>query len=217
MGEAGFRAAPIGAGPYKFVSFTPGVDVTFEAYEKYWRKVPNVKRIVLKMVAEETTRLAMLKRQEADVTFYVNGALAEELRSTEQWDPKSPWADRRVRLAANHAINRQAINQAETLGFSRLTSSIIPHRFEFAWPSPLYAHDPGRAKQLLAEAGYPNGFEAGDFFSDNVTTSVVEAIVNDWRTVGIRTKVRPMERPGSTRSWPPVASTRTAPIPTSKA
>ena len=215
VGDAGFKAAPIGAGPYKFVSFTPGVDVTFEAYEKYWRKVPNVKRLVIKMVPEETTRLAMLKRQEADVTFYVNGALAEELRNTpgltlkptpipstffvvftEQWDPKSPWADRRVRLAANLAINRQAINQAETLGYSYITGSIIPHRFDFAWPAPKYAHDPVRAKQLLAEAGFPNGVEGGDFFSDNVTVSVVEAIVNDWRAVGIRSKVRPMERAG---------------------
>jgi peptide/nickel transport system substrate-binding protein len=213
VGDAGFKAAPIGAGPYRFVSFTPGVDVTFEAYEKYWRKVPHVKRIVIKMVPEETTRLAMLKRQEADVAFAVNGPLAEELRKTpgltlrptpipstffvvftEQWEPKSPWADQRVRLAANLAINRQAINQAETLGFSYVTGSIIPHRFDFAWSAPRPAYDPARAKQLLAEAGYANGFEGGDFFSDNVTVSVVEAVVNDWRTVGIRTKVRPMER-----------------------
>ena len=213
VGEAGFRAAPIGAGPYRFVSFTPGVEVVFEAYEKYWRKVPGVKRVVIKMVPEETTRLAMLKRQEADVAFYINGPLAEELRNTpgltlrptpipstffvvftEQWDPKSPWADQRVRLAANLAINRQAINQAETLGFSYVTGSIIPHRFDFAWQAPKYPHDPARARQLVAEAGYPNGFEGGDFFSDNVTVSVVEAIVNDWRAVGIRAKVRPMER-----------------------
>ncbi len=215
VGEAGFRAAPVGAGPYKFVSFTPGVEVVFEAYEKYWRKVPNVKRIVLKMVPEETTRLAMLKRGEADATFYLNGALAEEVRNTpgltlkptpipstffvvftEQWDPKSPWADRRVRLAANLAINRQAINQAETLGFSYVSGSIIPHRFDFAWQAPKYAHDPAQAKKLLAEAGFPNGLDAGDFFSDNVTTSVVEAIVNDWRAVGLRMRVRPMERAG---------------------
>jgi len=187
--------------------------VTFEAYEKYWRKVPNVKRIVIKMVPEETTRLAMLKRQEADVAFAVNGPLAEEMRRTpgltlrptpipstffvvftEQWEPRSPWADPRVRLAANLAINRQAINQAETLGFSYVTGSIIPHRFDFAWRAPKPVYDPARAKQLLAEAGYANGFEGGDFYSDNVTVSVVEAVVNDWRTVGIRTKVRPMER-----------------------
>jgi peptide/nickel transport system substrate-binding protein len=157
----------------------------------------------------------MLKRQEADVAFAINGALAEELRNTpgltlrptpipstffvvftEQWDPKSPWADQRVRLAANLAVNREAINQAETLGFSYVSGSIIPHRFDFAWPAPKYTHDPARARQLIADAGYPNGFEGGDFFSDNVTVSVVEAIVNDWRGVGIRTKVRPMERAG---------------------
>jgi peptide/nickel transport system substrate-binding protein len=213
VGDDGFRKAPIGAGPYRFVSYTPGVEVVFEAYERYWRKVPNVKRLVIKMVPEETTRLAMLKRQEADVTFYVNGALAEELRSTpgltlkptlipstfwlvftEQWDPKSPWADRRVRLAANLAINRDAINKAETLGYSRITGSIIPHGFDFAWQAPLYPYDPAKARQLLAEAGYPNGFEAGDFFADNVLATVAEAVTNDFRAVGIRTKVRPIER-----------------------
>ena len=68
----------------------------------------------------------------------------------DQWDPKSPWADRRVRLAANLAIDRQAINQAETLGFSRITGSIIPQDFEFAWPAPLYPHDPKQATRSFS-------------------------------------------------------------------
>ena len=66
----------------------------------------------------------------------------------------------------------------------------------YAMEWPAFERDLERARQLLKEAGYPNGFEGGDFFSDNVTVSVVEAIVNDWRGVGIRTKVRPMERAG---------------------
>ncbi|MSO76254.1 MAG: ABC transporter substrate-binding protein, partial [Alphaproteobacteria bacterium] len=60
VGEDGYKKAPVGAGPYKFVSFTPGVELVFEAFEQYWRKVPNVKRLVLKVIPEESTRLAAL-------------------------------------------------------------------------------------------------------------------------------------------------------------
>src|SRR6185312_14538792 len=62
VGDDGFKKAPIGAGPYKFVSFTPGVELVFEAYEKYWRKTPSVKRIVMRVIPDESTRLAALKR-----------------------------------------------------------------------------------------------------------------------------------------------------------
>jgi len=67
-----------------------------------------------------------------------------------------------VRLAANYAINRQELNEAETLGASKLTGSMVPRAFEFALPFEPYPYDPAKAKQLLAEAGYPNGFDAGD-------------------------------------------------------
>src|SRR6516164_2216922 len=82
VGADGFKKAPIGAGPYKFVSFTPGVELVFEAFEQYWRKVPSVKRLVFKVIPEETTRLAALKRGEIDIVYSVRGELAEELRST---------------------------------------------------------------------------------------------------------------------------------------
>ncbi len=62
VGDEGFKKAPVGAGPYRFVSFTPGVELVLEAHEQYWRKVPSVKRLVFKSVPDETTRLAMLKR-----------------------------------------------------------------------------------------------------------------------------------------------------------
>ncbi len=213
VGDDGYKKAPVGAGPYRFVSFTPGIELVIEAFDQYWRKSPSVKRLIFKSVTEESTRLAMLKRGEADIVYSIRGALAEELRRTpgltlkptilhgtqwvnfvDQWDPKSPWADKRVRMAANHAIDRKAINQAETLGFSRITASIIPHSFEFAWQPPLWPHDPAKAKKLLAEAGYPNGFNAGEYSVDNAYTSVVEAIVNYFSVVGITAKVRPLER-----------------------
>jgi len=213
VGDDGFKKAPVGAGPYRFVSFTPGVELVLEAYEQYWRRAPSVRRLVFKSVPDETTRLAMLKRGEADIAYSIRGELAEEIRRTpglalkptggaftewvvfiDQWDPKSPWADRRVRLAANHAIDRQAINQAEYLGLSKVTGSIIPVAFEFAWPAPLYPYDPQKAKRLLAEAGYPNGFDAGQISADLVYAPVAELVGNSLQAVGIRVKLRPMER-----------------------
>jgi peptide/nickel transport system substrate-binding protein len=213
VGDEGYKKAPIGLGPYKYVSSTPGVDMVFEAFEGYWRKTPSVKRLVLKVIPDEATRLAALKRGEVDIVYSLRGELAEEVQRTsgltlkptviqapqwvvplDQWDPKSPWADRRVRLAANHAIDRKAINQAITLGHSKLTHSIIPSTFDFYWQPPLYAYDPARAKKLLAEAGYPNGFDAGQYYCDISYANVQEAILNYFNQVGIKAQLRPMER-----------------------
>src|SRR5262249_32941493 len=210
VGDEGFKKAPVGAGPYKFVSFTPGVELVLEAFEQYWRKVPNVKRVVLRAIPDEATRLAALKRGEVDIAFAIRGALAEDLRRTagltlkpnvgqatqwvyfpDQWDPKSPWHDRCVRLAVNHAIDRPGINRAETLGYSRIIWSIVPNHFEFYWQPPAYPHDPARAKQLLAEAGYPNGFDAGDYTCDAAGV-IGEPIINYLIAVGIRAKLRPL-------------------------
>jgi peptide/nickel transport system substrate-binding protein len=213
VGDEGFKKAPVGAGPYKFVSFTPGVELVLEAFDGYWRKAPSVKRLVLRVVPDEATRLAALKRGEVDVAYSIRGALAEELARTpgltlkptfipftswyvftDQWDPKSPWHDRRVRLAANLAIDRQAINQAETLGHSKVTASMIPQTFDFAWKPPLYPYDPKRARALLAEAGHPNGFDGGSISSDMVYAPFAEAVANYWRAVGIRVSLHPLER-----------------------
>src|SRR5712691_5155160 len=214
IGSDKFKEQPIGLGPYRFVNYQPGVELVLEANRDYWRKTPHVKRLVMKSVPEATTRLAMLKKQEADVTYGLFGALGEEVRRDPnlklepvvppgtQWivfaesyhNPKSPWADKRVRQAANHAINRQAINEAETLGHSVLTGGIIPRKFEYALTLEPYAYDPKKARQLLTAAGYPNGFEAGDCTVDNVFAWLGEAIVNDLVAVGIRAKMRPVER-----------------------
>ena len=79
VGDDGFRKQPIGAGPYKFVSHTPGVEVVLEANTGYWRRVPNVKRLIMKSVPEGTTRVAMLKKGEADMAFLLDGPDAENV------------------------------------------------------------------------------------------------------------------------------------------
>ena len=215
VGDEGFKKAPIGAGPYRFVSFKPGVELVLEANEQYWRKPPSVKRLVFRSVPDDTTRVAMLKRGEADVAYSLRGVLGEEIRKTpglvlkstlttwtewiyfaDQWNAKSPWHDRRVRLAANLAIDRAAINQAEYLGTARVSSSIIPHAMEFAWAAPPYAYDPGKARALLTEAGYPNGFDGGALATDTSYATIAEAAVNYLQAVGIRVTVRGLERAG---------------------
>jgi peptide/nickel transport system substrate-binding protein len=220
VGEDGFRKAPIGAGPYKFVSFQPGVELVLEANESYWRKTPSVKRLVMRSIPDEATRAAALKRGDVDVIYYINGPVAEDVRRTpgltlaatrtngvlwlefpEQWDPKSPWADRRVRLAASLAIDRQAINEAESLGFSGPTGNIVPRHQEFALPIDPHPYDPKRAKTLLAEAGFPNGFDAGEFTPYPPYTSMGEAIVNYLAAVGIKTRMRTMERAAFLSAW----------------
>jgi peptide/nickel transport system substrate-binding protein len=213
VGDDGFKKAPVGAGPYKFVSFTPGVELTLEAFDEYWRKTPNVKRLVFKSIPEEATRLAALKRGEVDIVYSIRGELAEELVHTkglalkptiiqapfwlyfaDQWDPKSPWHDQRVRLAASLAVDYSTINQALTLGYSKITGSIIPDNFEYYWQPPALAYDPARAKRLLAEAGYPNGFDAGEYFCDVSYANLAEAMINNLQQIGIRTKLLPLER-----------------------
>src|SRR5207248_6850714 len=130
----GFKKHPVGLGPYKFVSHTPGIELVMEAFEGYWRKMPSVKRLVYKSVPDPVTRLAMLKRGEVDLAYLLDAPQAQEVKRTpnlklafsggigtfyldffDQWDPKSPWADKRVRLAANYAVDRQAVNEAENL------------------------------------------------------------------------------------------------------
>jgi peptide/nickel transport system substrate-binding protein len=213
VGNDGFKKHPIGLGPYKFVSHTPGVELVMEANESYWRKMPSVKRLVYKSVVESTTRLAMLKRGEVDVAYLLDVPQAQEVKRDpnlrlafsggiavfyldflDQWDSKSPWADRRVRLAANYAIDRQALSEAETLGASKPAGNHVPPTFEFALPLEPYPYDPVRAKKLLAEAGYPNGFDGGEFHQLPPYFSLGESIVNYFQAVGIRMRMRPMER-----------------------
>jgi peptide/nickel transport system substrate-binding protein len=220
VGDDGFKKHPVGLGPFKFVSHTPGVELVLEAYEGYWRKVPSVKRIVMKGVPEATTRLAMLKRGEADLASALQGAVAEEvqrdpnlrlvdtrhpsifwLEFPDQWDPKSVWADIRVRQAVNHALDRDAINKAACLGYCPPAGVIIPRLMDYALQVEPAPYDPEKAKRLLAEAGYPNGLDAGELVPIPPFIDVSEAVVNYLNAVGIRVRMRTMERAAFLSAW----------------
>ena len=220
VGDEGFTKHPIGAGPYRFVSQKPGVEIVLEAYPAYWRHAPHVKRFVMRSVADGVTRAAVLKTGEADIAVALDGPEAEQimrdprlkivpskhasinwLEFAEQWDPKSPWHDKRLRLAVNLALNRKAINEAACLGFCPPAGVIVPRVMDFALQTEPPPYDPQRAKQLLAEAGYPNGFDAGDLVPIPPFFTTGEAVVNYLNAVGIRVKMRIVERATFYASW----------------
>ncbi len=216
VGDEGFKNAPIGAGPYKFVSFKPGVELVLEAFDGYWRKKPAVKRLVMKMIPEETTRLAALKQGEIDIAYSIRGELAEELERTtglslkpvvlqgpnwlyfpEQWDPKSPWSNLKVRQAVNFAIDRVGMSKALFLGHCKVTNNaVVPYTFEYYWQPPDAVYDPEKAKKLLAEAGYPNGFDAGLMYCDSSYANMAEVSVDNLQAIGIKIQLQPIERAG---------------------
>ena len=195
VGEDAYKKAPVGAGPFKFAAFTPGIELTLDAFPDYWRKAPQVKRLVMRSIPDETTRAAAVKTGEVDLAYLFGGTIAADLQRTpgirvvapllygvywldflDQWDPKSPWHDRRVRQAASLAIDRNAINQAEMLGLGKAGGAFVPPEFDFALKMEPLPFDPKRAKQLLVEAGFPNGFDAGDLTPLPPYTSLGEAV-----------------------------------------
>src|SRR5207244_9024528 len=124
----------------------------------------------------------MLKTGEADIAYALDGIDAEGIKAdpnlkvvaskhasifwvefTEQWDPKSPWHDQRVRLAANYALDRQQINEAGCLGLCPPAGVIVPRVMDFALQVEPLPYAPAKAKQLLAEAGPPDGIDGREF------------------------------------------------------
>ena len=220
VGDAGFKKHPIGAGPYMFASNKPGVEVVLEAFPNYWRHAPHVKTLVMRSVPDATTRALMVKTGEADMAYALDGIDAEGLQGNpqtkvvatkhasimwiefpDQWDPKSPWHDRRLRLAVNYALDREGINKAACLCFCAPAGVIVPRVMEFALQAEPLPYDTQKAKQLLAEAGYPNGIDAGEFPAIPGFPTAAEAVVNDLNAVGIRVNLKQMERAAFYADW----------------
>jgi len=229
-GETGAERQPVATGPWKFVEHVRGDRIVYEAVDNHWRATPHWKRLVFLKVPEPSTRLAMLRAGSVDV-IEVGGEYADELKKVGvrtllmpnvswlyiilggQWptkatyDAKVPWAQpdaeraRKVRLALNLAVDKQAIMQRMLGGLGTVSGAWL------AYPSDPWAtdtlkkplpYDPAKAKALLGEAGYPGGFET----TMNLTAwpgrgflpDVGEAVATYWEKVGIRVKRRPVDR-----------------------
>src|SRR6059036_110405 len=226
VGADAFKQKPIGAGPYRLVRHEPGVKIELEAFDGYYRPV-NVKQLVMISVPEAATRVAMLERGEADIIYFVPGELINKvgklpgvvlapvlsgsffLEFPGFQDPKNPFHDKRVREAVSLAIDRRAMNQAETAGLGKPTGNWINPDVQYAVEWPEFERNVDKAKQLLREAGYPNGFNVDWVTPLPSFYSRGERVIAQLREVGIRGRLQTMERgiflqrlQGGLKDWP---------------
>ena len=219
VGRDGFKAKPIGAGPYKFVSQQAGVQMVFEAWEDYWRKTPATKTIVVKGIRDTAARLAGLQTGELDLAFGMTGKLLPRIMAdknlrwvpnfTSVWylmfpgynEPESPFHDKRVRQAVSLAINRHFLSQQESQGIGPVWGNWISPENRDALRGdgkdlPVPEHIVEKAKQPLAQTKYPNGLDFDWYVTFVPYFDMAERVLTDLRAIGIRGKVQSLEGPG---------------------
>ena len=214
VGRAGMLARPMGTGPFQFGRWVPGDTYELSAFDRHWRGAPRVRRLLLRNVPEATTRVATLLAGEAHIAEEIPIDLIPELEASKVAEiasvestvgliltfetRKPPFNDPRVRLALNLAIDRQKLldqllgGQGSVLQGQILTTNTFGHN------PVLKAHpyDPRRARALLAEAGFPNGFStsittrSGKYLSDVDIANVCAAMFSD---IGVKTAVNVVE------------------------
>lgn len=188
-----FAFNPVGTGPFQFVSYTPNQELVLEANPKFYRGEPEVKRVIWKVVPDESIQALALQRDEVnymivrDVEVWETlkgkpGIALTETPSTGYWyyafnTRREPLNDVRVRRAIAHAVDKRLFVDTVLGGQGIPTDSVIvPGMLGHIDDVTSYSYDPERAKQLLAEAGYPNGFKinlvynAGGGYHDQLAT-----------------------------------------------
>ena len=207
-----FNRAPIGAGPYKLESWDRGGDVVLTAFEGYWGDKPGYDRVIFRSIPEESARVASFLAGESGI---VEGISVRSQKTIEKSGKGSltdsmgvmpyvglntlegPFTDERVRQAVNYGVNRQLINDALFNGRGILAAGpISPRTFGADLSLKPYPHDPAKAKALLAEAGFPNGFETTLSYPTNMTQvgEQAQAIAADLEQVGIKVTLQPLDR-----------------------
>src|SRR5471030_904930 len=228
MGPEGFAAKPVGAGPYRIVRNEPGKEVIYERFEEYYKDSPKgrpaIKNLHVRFVPELATTVTELLGQKTDWIWNINPDQMESinkvpyLQAVRQESMRvgyisldaagrtgadNPLTKLKVRQAIFHAINRQEFADKLVTGGSRVPPApCFPTQFGCdADAAVKYAYDPAKAKALLAEAGFPNGFEI-EFLTYVQPTSWSGAIQNYLQAVGIRTKINQLQvAPAIQKAW----------------
>ncbi len=196
VGEAEFTKHPVGTGPYKIVNYVPGQYLDLEAYDKYWGPKPQIKKARFYFVQDANTRLAKLRAGEVDLMMATPYTVVDDLQKAgftiakltsqpttsiqfQLKNPNVPWHDLRVRQAISHAIDRKAIIKGLLHGVPVSYPRLLPGETGYDPNLKGDDYDPAKARQLMKEAGYPNGFDmpfyvqTGIFFGMEETAEAV--------------------------------------------
>ena len=214
----------VGSGPYTLKSYTKGQQATFVANKSYWQAgQPYLDELDFKVGVDDNAAIQQIEAgtldlmgdplppaQFTDVT--TNPAFSSQVQHATiadtdyvfmdtQQPNKGPFSKVQVRQAVNYALDRKAINEVACLGFCPPTTVIVPRVMDFALQTPGHPYDPQKAKQLLTEAGYPNGLDAGEFVPTPPFFAVAETAVNFLNAVRIKTRIKQLERAAFYTAW----------------
>lgn len=215
QGLADFALHPVGTGPYKFVEWVPNDHISLEANPDYWQGKPKIGKITYRVVPTASARTAALRSGEADIVKDISPNDLDTLRkdanltvlqkdsttqvTSEMRQTKPPFSDKRVRQAMNYALDRKAIVNDIMKGVGTISDTPgLPGEWGTVRLTP-YDYNPDKAKQLLTEAGYPNGLDANLFYvsgrwgGDDQVTQAMQAY---WQAVGIRVKIQKVDNAG---------------------
>jgi peptide/nickel transport system substrate-binding protein len=212
------KVATCGTGPFKVKEYVPGDYTVFERHTDYWDKgLPVVDKLIFKVIKDETSRLAALRKGAVDVGWVKETQMADMARKTKDlkvivppsarqmrvWlsHDRFPFNNKKLRQAVSCAIDRQAMIKTVLMGFGEITSCIPPASVPYALSKeevaklPFYKRDLKLVKQLLKEAGYPNGFEFTHITSDHSPdympgSQMVQSFLKD---VGIKMNIQQVE------------------------
>lgn len=213
MDNEGFFNQPYGLGPFKFVSWTPDAELVMEANEEYWGGSPRLQRIVIRDIPETAARVTALETGEIQFTYGLAADQLPALQANEEltidatpsyvyyfnWFncQREPFTDPRVRQAMAHALDVDAMVSGLLLGVGQRARAPIPSTvFGFAPQTP-YAYDTEKATALLAEAGFPDGFETTLQWnpgSGPQDRELVLTMISYWDAIGVRVENLEKER-----------------------
>jgi peptide/nickel transport system substrate-binding protein len=207
-----FSQNPVGTGPYKFVKWTRGQEIVLEANTEYWKGAPAIKTLVFKIIPDYSTRVAALLSGAIDLLGHVTPEDVPTIEANKglkvqstpilrfQWTYLSdamtkgaPLADKRVRQAVNYAVNTPRIIRDILGGYGTPTVALNPLHFGYNPNVKPYPYDPTKAKALLKDAGYANGFEMTIHFATvNMMKGdeMYQAVQSDLAAVGIKAKLQ---------------------------
>jgi len=212
------KVVTCGTGPFKVKEYVPDDYTVFEKHSDYWDKgLPVVDRLIFKVIKDETSRLAALRRGSVDIGWVKEAQMADMAQKTKElkviippparqmrvWlsHDRFPFNNKKLRQAISCAIDREAMIKTVLMGLGEITSCIPPASVPYALPKeevaklPFYKRDLNLAKQLLAEAGYPNGFEFTHITSAHSPDYMPgsQMIQSNLKDVGIKMNIQQVE------------------------